>query len=125
MNSIELKNILIEEIGILPYADKKIIDEAATIPDEIFEKLQKKTQKRKKLTSIITIIFTVLILTSLFLSFWFKEGNFYFVLFASVLFIQILQIHYNSDFKDYSKKQLIFKLFKIIKSKENSSKTDS
>ena len=124
MDSLELKKILIEELGTLPYADKKKIDEAGTIPEEVFEKLLKKTEKRKKLSTIMTIIISFLILLSFFMSYWFKEENLSFILFGFILTIQILQLHHHSDFKDYAKKQLIFKLFKIIKSTENSSKTD-
>lgn len=124
MDSLELKKILIDELGTLPYADKKKIDEAGTIPEDIFDTIIKKTNKRKKLSTIMTIIISVLITLSFFLSFWFKEENLSFLLFGSILVIQILQLHNHPDFKDYSKKQLIFKLFKIIKSTENNSKTD-
>lgn len=124
MDSLELKKILIEELGTLPYADKKKINEAGTIPQDIFDTIIKKTNKRKKLSTIMTIIISVLITLSFFLSFWFKEENLSFLLFGSILVIQILQLHHHSDFKDYTKKQLIFKLFKIIKSTENNSKTD-
>jgi len=124
MDSLELKKILIEELGTLPYANKKKIDKAGTIPEDLFEKIIKKTEKRKKLTMIMTIIISILIAISFFLSYWFKEDNLSFILFIVILVFQIFNLHYHSDFKDYSKKQLIFRLFKTIKSTENNSKTD-
>ncbi len=122
MDSLELKKVLIEELGTLPFADKKKINEAGTIPEDVFERILKKTEKRKKLSMIMTIIITLLIFTSLFFSYWFKEGNISFILFGAALVFQILQLHNHPDFKDYSKKQLIFRLFKIVQSSENNSK---
>ncbi len=118
MEDLELKNILIEELGSMPFKDKKIIKEGGNIPDDLLEKLIHKNEKKRKFSKIMLTILLILLLVTLFLNYFLDTDRLTFMLFGSIVMMQIPQLIFHPDYKDNSKKDLIYRLFKHFQSKE-------
>ncbi len=110
MDNKELKEILIEELGSMPFKDKKIITQEGKIPEELLNKLITKNEKKRKYTRIMLLIILTLILTSLVFSYFLDVDELTFLLFGAALLIQIPQLVFHKDYKDNSKRTLIYQL---------------
>jgi len=114
MDNQELKNILIGELGSMPFKDKKIIKDEGGIPKDLMERLIVKDLKRKKFAKIAIIVLAILAVLSMFACFWIDEDCLPFVLFSSMAVSQLVQVSLRPGFIDNSKRELVFKLFKTM-----------
>lgn len=118
MEDQELKSILIEELGSMPFKDKRIIKESRTIPKDMIERLILKNKKRFKFTKTMIYVLGIVGVLSLFACFWFKEDNFSFIFLTAMVLVQLVQLSLRPEFIDNSKKDLIFKLFDRIQTEK-------
>ncbi|MBU1011839.1 MAG: hypothetical protein KKG99_02440, partial [Bacteroidetes bacterium] len=103
-----------EELGLMPFKDKKLIKELGTIPEALLQKLILINKKKKKFSKIMLIILLILLMISLFLNYFLEEESISLMLFAAIILIQIPQLIFHPDYRDNSKRELIFKLFKTM-----------
>ncbi|PKP35840.1 MAG: hypothetical protein CVU00_00750 [Bacteroidetes bacterium HGW-Bacteroidetes-17] len=120
MDNQELKNILIEELGNIPFKDKKLINEEGTIPGLLLERLILIYNKKKKFSKIMLIVLLILLMIFLFLNYFLEEEGISLILFGAIILIQIPQLIFHPDYKDNSKRALIFNLFKTMDVQEKS-----
>ncbi len=111
-----LKQFLIKELGSLPYKDQKIIKEAGTIPHDLLDKLILKNSKKKRFNKIMLFVLGILLLLYMILSYFFKEESLPFTLFGFIVLIQTSQLVNHPDYINYSKKELIYNIFKTYHS---------
>jgi len=114
MDNQELKNILIGELGKMPFKDKKLIKDEGTIPKALLEKLMLKHKKRKNFNKIALIVSAIFLGTFIIASYWIPEKNISFFILLLFLLMQILNHSYSPEVRDSSKRELIFKLFKTM-----------
>lgn len=114
MDHQELKNILIEELGKLPFKDKKLINEEGTIPDSLLEKLILINNKKQKFSKIMLIVLISVLMISLILNYFLEEEALFLMLFGAIILIQIPQLIFHPDYRDNSKRAFILKLFKMM-----------
>jgi len=118
MDNQELKNILIGELGSMPFKDKKLIKEEGTIPEALLEKLILKNKKKWMFSKIMLIVLMSVLMISLFLNYFLKLEALSLIVFGAIILMQIPQLIFHPDYKDNSKRELIFKLFKTMDDQE-------
>lgn len=112
----ELNQFLIKELGSLSFKDRKIIKEAGTIPHDLLVRLILKNSKKKRFNKIMLLVLSILLLLSMILSYFFKEESLPLTLFGFIVLIQTLQLVNHPDYKNNSKKELIYNIFKTYPS---------
>jgi hypothetical protein len=111
MDNQDLKNILIDELGSMPLKNKKAITPDGNIPEKLLNKLILKNEKKRKYTRIMLFTLLILVITSFILIYFFEVDKLSFMLFSIILLAQIPQLIFHPDYKNHSKKELVYKLF--------------
>ena len=114
MDQNELKQVLIKELGSMPFKDKKQLKDESGIPEILLEKLIRKIRRRRKFAQIMIPIGFGLLMISLLFNYLLKEDGFSVLLLGIIVLIQIPLLIFNPDFKDSSKKEFILRLLKKL-----------
>ena len=115
MNPKELKEELIKELGSLPYETRKKINSDHDIPDEELDNLIKKNKRRHNIAKGGIIIAASCLLAILAYYTLMNEKIDKLLFFSWFLLMIIIQLAFNKDFRDSSKRNLIFTLLKRSK----------
>lgn len=115
METKEIKDLLIKELEPLSYELRTKISSEQDIPDELIDELLRKASRRFKIARLLIISIGIILIAILSYDIYIKDKLDIFLFFCEFLVLIMIQIVFNKDYKDNSKRILVFKLLKKSK----------